>query len=96
MQNVEICYWTALSSPLNHLGFLSIYLPIHALVRNQPSEMTFLFPPPPTKGVVYNCFLRRLVLQRHTNVMSFCMQFEKRGCGLLWKALQSEGELFAG
>ena len=30
--------------------------------------------------VVYNCFLLKVVRQSHTDVMSFCMYFEKIGC----------------
>ena len=41
-------------------------------------------------------FLRKLVKQRRTDVISFCMQFEKMGCGLLREAFRSEGECFFG
>ena len=37
--------------------------------------------------------MQKLVQQWRTNVMSFCMQFEKRGCQLLWEAFRSEGQL---
>ena len=37
-------------------------------------------------------FLQKVVRQSHTNVTSFCMQFEKIGRGLLREAFQSEGE----
>ena len=46
-------------------------------------------------AVVYNwVFLRKVVRQSHTDVTSFCMQFEKIGRGLLWEAFQSEGDCF--
>ena len=44
--------------------------------------------------VVYNCFLWKVVRQSHTDVTSFCMQFEKIGRGLLRQAFRSEGECF--
>ena len=49
-----------------------------------------------THTVVYNCFLRKLFQQRCMDVLSFCMQFEKRGSGLLRKAFRSEGQSFVG
>ena len=39
-------------------------------------------------AVVYNCFLQKVVKQSHTDVTSFCMQFEKIGRGLLGKFLE--------
>ena len=40
------------------------------------------------------CFLRKSSEQRRTTMTSFCMQFEKWGCGLLQEAFRSEGECF--
>ena len=37
-------------------------------------------------------FLWKVVRQSHTDMMSFCMQFEKIGRGLLPKAFWSEGD----
>ena len=39
-------------------------------------------------------FLLKVVRQSHTDVMSFCMQFKKIGCGLLREAFRREGECF--
>ena len=33
-------------------------------------------------------FLQVIVQQKHTEVTSFCMQFEKTGCGLLREAFR--------
>ena len=41
-------------------------------------------------------FWGKLVQQRRTYVMSFCMQFEQWGRGLLGEAFQCEGELAGG
>ena len=41
-------------------------------------------------------FLRKPVLERRTDVTSFCMQFENRGHGLLKEAFWSEGESVVG
>ena len=46
------------------------------------------------RSCIHLFFLRKLVRQRCTDVMLFCMQFEKRGCGLLQEAFLSEGECF--
>ena len=44
-------------------------------------------------GVVYNCFLWKVVRQNSTDVTSFCtMQFEKVERGLLQEAFQRVGE----
>ena len=47
---------------------------------------------PDIVGIVYNFFLRKVVRQNENNVMSFCMQFEKVGHGLLREAFWREGE----
>ena len=47
-----------------------------------------------TALVVYSCFLWKLVRHRHTDVTSFCMQFEKIGLGLLQEAFWSKGVCF--
>ena len=46
------------------------------------------------KKVEIYSFLWNVVRQSHTDLTSFCMQFEKIGCGLLRKAFWSEGECF--
>ena len=52
--------------------------------------------PPPIQLVklssVHLFYLRKLVQQQSTDVTSFCMQFQKRGSGLLREAFWSEGE----
>ena len=40
-------------------------------------------------------FLRKVIRQKRTDVMSFSTQFEKIECGLLLEAFQSEGECFS-
>ena len=44
---------------------------------------------------VYNCFLRKVVRQNHTDVMSLPLQFDERERGLLREAFQREGECVA-
>ena len=44
------------------------------------------------KIVVYMFFLRNLLYLGRTDVTSFCMHFEKIGCGLLREGKQREGE----
>ena len=45
----------------------------------------------PEGEVVYKFFLRKLLYLRRTNVMSFCMQFEKCRRGLLLEAFVGDG-----
>ena len=49
---------------------------------------------PQPEVVVYNFFLRKVVMQKCTDMISYCMQFEKIGRGLLPEAFQSERECF--
>ena len=51
---------------------------------------------PITRPVVVYSFLRKPVQQRCPDVMSFCMQFEIGGRGLLREAFQSKGKSVVG
>ena len=63
----------------------------------RPVQLTQWFPAtaPGTTRVVYNCFFRKLVQQRRTNVQ-FSMQFEIKGRGLLQEAFRGDREWVVG